>query len=113
MTNEHRRESESVPVASMQLMDAGLAFAQRMRAELMRNGVEDIARFMLPVWVDKDANVRIALPVEDPQHGTDVLQLIVPLDELLRATGDGLHENRYQSRLTEAAARASEADRGA
>lgn len=73
-------------VCGWQMMDAGLGYAQRMRVE-MQSTVEDVARFALPMWVDSGEKVRIALPVADPQHGTDVVQIIVSIEELLGAVG--------------------------
>jgi hypothetical protein len=75
----------------MSLMDAGLAFAPRVRVELQRS-VEDVARFSLPVWAGADGSLRIALPVHDPEHGADNLQLIVPLGELVETVGRAVRE---------------------
>jgi hypothetical protein len=95
------REKAGSRVARLTLMDAGLNFAHRMRATL-QTSAEDTARFTLPVWVGEDRNVRIGLPVEEPHHGADVLQLIVPLDELLTTVGHAFGEAQSRERLTDA-----------
>jgi hypothetical protein len=86
---DRRIASPAVRACRLQLMDSGLGFAPRMRAEL-QSTVEDVAKFALPTWIDQTGRLRVALPVCDPQHATDILQLIVPLAELLSAIGTAL-----------------------
>lgn len=87
----HSSRDQSRRAVSLELMDAGLAFAPRLRAEVMRT-VEDCARFSLPVWLDDHGQLRIALPMADPEHGADHLQLVAPLGEVLEAIGQAVRE---------------------
>jgi len=81
-------------VARWQMMDSGLGFAARMRVEIKGDGTIDIVRFALPIWVDRHDNVRIGLPVAEPEHGADLVQIIVPIGELLSAIGKAWTERR-------------------
>lgn len=71
-----------------QLMDAGLAFAERIRATVVHDDAEH--HFDLPVWVDGNGRLRVALPKPAPRHGSDHDQVIVDVASLLRAVGGAL-----------------------
>lgn len=61
------------------------AGAARLAVTLQRDSQQ--REMTLPVWVGNDRQVRLGLPVADPQHDGDMLQVIVSLPELLSALG--------------------------
>lgn len=79
-------------------MVSGLGFAHPVRAELFHKP-GDSETFDLPLWIGSDdGRVHIALPVSDPQHATDMVQVIVPLHDLLGAVSRAVADNQSKRR---------------
>jgi hypothetical protein len=69
----------------LELMDSGLVSAVRLPADVRIGGRRQ--DFQLPVWKDESGDIRIGLPKLAPEHGADIDQIVVSLDELLIAIG--------------------------
>jgi hypothetical protein len=69
----------------LELMDAGLAFAARVSADVRIAGRRQ--DFELPVWRDESGDIRLGLPKVGPEHSSDHDQVIFDLADLLVAIG--------------------------
>lgn len=77
---------------SLKLMDGTMGYAGRALAEVKRGGLSE-GVFNLPMWVGRTGEIRIGIPVEDPQYNGDMMQIIIAPEELFSAIGKA-YENK-------------------